>query len=255
MMFPYPFLEAAYMAKMCGGGANIQPLTVTENKEYNAADYGCDGFDPVLVNVPDRYDEGYQKGVEDGKNSKTISALSVTENKTYNASDYSCDGFDPVNVNVPTKEKELQDKEKELQDLEDYFKSKYPDEADNIDTILGNAEFCKAEVEGAKYSFTYRAVRGKFNDSRFGPDCDTYDATIYVTRSDGKEYTRHTTINAFTSQGGSDPTLYGCDDFSKCFFWSYDEGLRYVYLNYRFSSYGSWSSYDQWDSDMYKLYD
>lgn len=35
-----------------GGGANIQPLTVTENKEYNAADYGCDGFQPVLVNVP-----------------------------------------------------------------------------------------------------------------------------------------------------------------------------------------------------------
>ena len=30
-----------------GGGANIQPLSVTENKEYNAADYGCDGFNPV----------------------------------------------------------------------------------------------------------------------------------------------------------------------------------------------------------------
>ena len=35
-----------------GGGANIQPLTVTENKEYNASDYGCDGFNPVVVNVP-----------------------------------------------------------------------------------------------------------------------------------------------------------------------------------------------------------
>ena len=241
------FAEAA-MIMMSGGGANIQSLTVTQNGTYNAADYGCDGFQPVLVNVPDRYDEGYQNGVEDGKNSFIISPLSVTKNGTYTAADYSCDGFDPVNVSVPTKEKELQD-------LEDYIKSKYPDEADNIDTILGDAEFCKAEVEGAKYSYTYRAVRGKFNDSRFGPDCDTYDATIYVTRSDGKEYTRHTTINAFTSQGGSDPTLYGCDDFSKCFFWSYDEDLRYVYLNYRFSSYGSWSSYDQWDSDMYKLYD
>lgn len=239
---------AGYLLGLGEGGGNIQPLSVTENKEYNAADYGCDGFNPVIVNVPDRYDEGYQKGVEDGKNSFTISPLSAVKNGTYTAADYSCDGFDPVNVSVPTKEKELQD-------LEDYFKSKYPDEADNIDTILGDAEFCKAEVEGAKYSFTYRAVRGKFNDSRFGPDCDTYDATIYVTRSDGKEYTRHTTINAFTSQGGSDPTLYGCDDFSKCFFWSYDKDLQYVYLNYRFSSYGSWSSYDQWDSDMYKLYD
>lgn len=248
-MLPYPFLEAAYMSKKCGGG-NIQPLTVTENKEYKAADYGCDGFEPVLVNVPDRYDEGYQKGVEDGKNSFTISPLSAVKNGTYTAADYSCDGFDPVNVSVPTKEKELQD-------LEDYFKSKYPDEADNIDTILGDAEFCKAEVEGAKYSFTYRAVRGKFNDSIYGKDCDTYDVTIYVTRSDGKEYTISTTINALTSQGdpGATPTEYGCDDFSKCFFWSYDEGSQYIYLNYRYSSYGSWASYDQWDNAMFKLYD
>lgn len=46
------FAEAA-MIMMSGGGSNIQPLTVTENKEYNAADYGCDGFNPVLVNIPE----------------------------------------------------------------------------------------------------------------------------------------------------------------------------------------------------------
>ena len=44
--------EEAAMIMMSGGGANIQPLTVTENKEYNASDYGCDGFEPVVVNVP-----------------------------------------------------------------------------------------------------------------------------------------------------------------------------------------------------------
>ena len=52
-------------------GANIIPLTVTANGTYHAADYGCNGFDPVNVNVPDRYDEGnqdgYQKGYEDGQ--------------------------------------------------------------------------------------------------------------------------------------------------------------------------------------------
>lgn len=52
-------------------GANIIPLTVTANGTYHAADYGCDGFDPVNVNVPDRYDkgyqDGYQKGYEDGQ--------------------------------------------------------------------------------------------------------------------------------------------------------------------------------------------
>ena len=28
-MFPYPFLEAAYMAKMSGGG-KVKPITITE---------------------------------------------------------------------------------------------------------------------------------------------------------------------------------------------------------------------------------
>ena len=35
-----------------GGNKVIQPLSVTKNGPYNAADYGADGFDPVLVNVP-----------------------------------------------------------------------------------------------------------------------------------------------------------------------------------------------------------
>ena len=49
-----------------GGGGVIKSITITENGTYNAADYGCDGFNPVYVNVPDRYDEGYQDGYADG---------------------------------------------------------------------------------------------------------------------------------------------------------------------------------------------
>ena len=106
------FAEAA-MIMMSGGGANIQPLSVTENKEYNAADYGYDGFNPIDVNVPDRYDEGYSDGYSDGEktgyeagftagaDSVVIKPLSVTENKPYYAANYGCKGFDPVNVNVP----------------------------------------------------------------------------------------------------------------------------------------------------------
>ena len=44
--------EEAAMIMMSGGNANIQSLSVTENKTYRAADYGCDGFDPVYVSVP-----------------------------------------------------------------------------------------------------------------------------------------------------------------------------------------------------------
>lgn len=106
------FAEAA-MIMMSGGGANIQPLAVTENKEYNAADYGYDGFNPVNVNVPDRYDEGYKDGYNDGYNEgytdgeaavkAKIQSKTITKNGTYYASDDGLDGFDPVNVNVPDK--------------------------------------------------------------------------------------------------------------------------------------------------------
>lgn len=61
------FAEAAMIMMSGGGSADpvIQPLTVTENKKYEAP-AGVDGFNPVLVNVPDRYDEGYQDGYDRG---------------------------------------------------------------------------------------------------------------------------------------------------------------------------------------------
>ena len=49
-MFPYPFLEAAYMAKMSGGG-KVKPITITENGVYNAPE-GYTGYCPVTVDVP-----------------------------------------------------------------------------------------------------------------------------------------------------------------------------------------------------------
>lgn len=53
-------------APVSSGGGVIIPLNVVEPGSYWAKDYGCDGFDPVNVNVPDNYDEGYDKGYEDG---------------------------------------------------------------------------------------------------------------------------------------------------------------------------------------------
>lgn len=95
-MIPYfPFVEASVMG---GGGANIQPLSVTENKEYNAANYGCDGFNPVDVKVPDRYNEGYADGEAAVK--AKIQSKTITANGTYSAAAEGLDGFDPVIVNV-----------------------------------------------------------------------------------------------------------------------------------------------------------
>ena len=59
--------ELAAMIMMSGGGGVIQPLSVTQNDRYEAPK-GVDGFNPVIVNVPDRYDEGFQAGYTEGYN-------------------------------------------------------------------------------------------------------------------------------------------------------------------------------------------
>ena len=92
------FAEAAMI--MMSGGANIQSLTVTQNGRYDAP-AGVDGFDPVDVNVPDRYDEGHTDGEVAVK--AKIQSKTVTKNGTYYAADDGLYGFNPVNVNVPDK--------------------------------------------------------------------------------------------------------------------------------------------------------
>lgn len=108
------FSEAARLMIGSSKDPVIQPLSVTKNGIY-AVPEGVDGYSPVNVGVPDRYQEGYDKGKTDGEKegydngyadgvkSVVIKPLTVTENKTYNASDYECSGFNPVNGNVPDK--------------------------------------------------------------------------------------------------------------------------------------------------------
>ena len=131
-MFPYPFLEAAYMAKMSGGG-KVKPITITENGTYNVSEAekaeGYVGFAPVTVDVPDRYQEGYDKGHDDGVKSVVISPLTVTANGTYSAADYSCNGFDPVNVNVPDRYQEG------YEDGQEHGKYTFPDGTSYSDVV------------------------------------------------------------------------------------------------------------------------
>ena len=60
------FAEAAMIMMSGGSAAVIQSLSVTQNGPYEAPK-GVDGFNPVIVNVPDRYDKGYEQGYSDGK--------------------------------------------------------------------------------------------------------------------------------------------------------------------------------------------
>ena len=83
------FAEAA-MIMMSGGGGGTKPvinsLSVAEPGEYRAEDYGCDGFDPVIVTSGG------------GGTEPVINPLSVVEPGEYKAEDYGYDGFDPVRV-------------------------------------------------------------------------------------------------------------------------------------------------------------
>lgn len=111
-MIPYfPFVEAAVMA--AEKKAVIKSITITQNGRYVVPE-GVDGYNPVDVNVPDRYDEGYKDGSKDGYDKghadgeaavkAKIQSKTITKNGTYYAADDGLDGFDPVNVNVPASE-------------------------------------------------------------------------------------------------------------------------------------------------------
>ncbi len=70
------FAEAAMIMMPGGSPPVIIPITITKNGHYEAPE-GIDGYNPIDVNVPDRYDEGYKDGYKDAKdlNQKIIEQL------------------------------------------------------------------------------------------------------------------------------------------------------------------------------------
>ena len=99
------FSEAAMI--MMSGGKVIQPITITQYGDYEIkAPEGVDGYNPIHVNLKDRYDEGHQEGYDEGYADgeaavkAKIQSKTITKNGTYYAADDGLYGFDPVNVNV-----------------------------------------------------------------------------------------------------------------------------------------------------------
>ena len=109
------FSEAAMIMMSGGKSVVIKPLTVTKNGTYEKL-AGTDGYSPVYVTVPDRYEEGYQNGYTQGYSDgytdgeeavkAKIQSKTITANGTYSAATDGLDGFDPVIVNVPDRYEE-----------------------------------------------------------------------------------------------------------------------------------------------------
>ena len=102
--------------------ATIVSKTIAANGTYHASADNADGYDPVVVEVPEEHATIVSKNITangtydasqdsaDGYNpvtvavpEKVIVSKNITANGTYNASQYSADGFDPVTVAVPEK--------------------------------------------------------------------------------------------------------------------------------------------------------
>ena len=92
------FSEAAMI--MMSGGKVIQPIAITQYGDYEIkAPEGVDGYNPIHVNLKDRYQAGYTDGWM--KCFLDIETITITKNGTYNAKSENLEGYNPVVVDVP----------------------------------------------------------------------------------------------------------------------------------------------------------
>jgi hypothetical protein len=82
----------------------IKLLEITENGNYSAPE-GVHGFNPVNVNVPLKYEEGYTDGYQASQDSITLQEKTITENGEYET-DEGFIGMSKVTVAVPIKEEQ-----------------------------------------------------------------------------------------------------------------------------------------------------
>ena len=82
----------------------IKPLEITENGNYSATE-NIHGFNPVNVNVPLKYEEGYTDGYQASQDSITLQEKTITENGEF-VTDEGFTGMSKVIVAVPIKEEQ-----------------------------------------------------------------------------------------------------------------------------------------------------
>lgn len=90
---------------LCSGTSNsknpvLRSIAITQYGDYEIkAPEGVDGYNPIHVNLKDRYEAGYTDGWM--KCFLNIKTITITKNGTYNAKSENLEGYNPVVVDVP----------------------------------------------------------------------------------------------------------------------------------------------------------
>ena len=90
--------EAAFI--MMSKKPVLRSIAITQYGDYEIkAPEGVDGYNPIHVNLKDRYEAGYTDGWM--KCALDIKTITITQNGTYNAKMENLEGYNPVVVDVP----------------------------------------------------------------------------------------------------------------------------------------------------------
>lgn len=175
----------------------IQPLEVTENGEYTAPE-NVHGFNPVKVDVPLRYEEGYEDGYQASQDSIKLQEKTATENGEV-VTDEGFTGMSKVIVAVPIKEEQT----KALDVSENGSYNIFPDEGKVLSAASVNVNIPPKEEQEKTVEITANGTVEVVPDE--GKTLSKVTANVAVNPTDvGKPYidsSKMTSFQYFCYQG------------------------------------------------------
>ena len=176
----------------------IKQIEITENGNYSAPE-GVHGFNPVNVNVPLRYEEGYTDGYQASQDSIKLQEKTITENGEH-FTDEGFTGMSKVNVAVPIKEEQ----EKTVEVTKNGTVEVLPDEGKSMSKVNVNVNVAfegdigKPYIDTSKITdFSYFCRQDRIN-AHIGY-LDTSNGTSFGSMFESCVFETHPPIN--TSKG------------------------------------------------------
>ena len=197
---------------LCSGTSNsknpvLQSIAITQYGDYEIkAPEGVDGYNPIHVNLKDRYQAGYTDGWM--KCFLNIKTITITKNGTYNAKSENLEGYNPVVVDVPDR-------------YDEGYNDGYKD---------GYEDGYKKGLEDGKGSIDLSNIDCSFSTSvstivDYGVTADTYFRIDMVVHSNGGKQAQLVLINKTTGEtkvmsstviliGGTNKVVWKIDSIS-----------------------------------------